>query len=377
MKNYFTAEPMKYWSMSATISQTERKMKLEQMMSSNEYLFGLKTDGNDTRAVITNDRAALQTRGISVKTKTYGEVQEKVMFWNDVLKAFEGKGTTVILGETYLDGGIDADVGSILRCLPAKAIARQKDKPLKWRIFDVLCYKDEELINTPFEERIKYIPKVVKEINSPLVRGVSYYEMDETFFDKMGDIFAAGGEGAVCYKKSALYEFGKRGPHAWDSVKVKQEISTDLDVLILSTVECEKNYNGGDLPHWQFWENIRSGEKVCGDYFGEYQLGGAYIPVSKNYYYNWPGAIMVGVYNNSGKLIPLCKVAGLTETFKSELRDNFDEWYLCPISISGMMVSTANAAADGTGISIRHPIIKSIRREDIDPKDCLLSKIVD
>ena len=49
---------------------------------------------------------------------------------------------------------------------------------------------------------------------------------------------------------------------------------------------------------------------------------------------------------------------------------------MCPISISGMMVSTANANADGTGISIRHPILRSIRREDINPTDCTLAKIL-
>ena len=59
-----------------------------------------------------------------------------------------------------------------------------------------------------------------------------------------------------------------------------------------------------------------------------------------------------------------------------QFRDNFDEWYMCPLTIGGMMVSTAQAESDGTGISIRHPYIKSIRKNDIDPKDCTLSKIL-
>ena len=111
--------------------------------------------------------------------------------------------------------------------------------------------------------------------------------------------------------------------------------------------------------------NNRTGEKVIGDYFLEYQTGQTYIPISKNYYYNWPASILVGVYDNNGNIIELCKVAGLTEEFKSELRDNFKEnWYMCPISINGMMVSTANANEQGIGISIRHPILKSIRKND-------------
>ena len=369
--DYFSMEPMKYWSMSNTISSQERRMKLEQMAESGDYLFGLKTDGNWSRAVITAERNALQTRGISVKTKTYGEIQDKVIFWNDVVNAFQN-GTTVILGEIYREGDIDKDIGSVLRCLTPKALARQKDNPLKWRIFDVLCLDGQDLMNIDFEKRIEYIPEVVKRINSSLVEGVQYYPMDETFFDQMGKIFASGGEGAVCYKRNAHYEPGKRGPHSWDSVKVKQEISSDIDCFILATVPCEKNYNGGDIGHWQFWENARTGEKVCGEYFGDYQLGGPYVPISKNYYYNWPASITVGVFDGDGNKVELCKVAGLTEEFKTDLRDHFDNWYMCPVSINGMMISTARE-----NISIRHPILKSIRMNDISPEDCTLAKIID
>ena len=137
MKDYFSMEPMKYWSMSSTISQDARKIKLEELINTNNYVFGEKYDGNWSRAVITPERQALQTRGISTVTKTYGEIQDKVFFWEDICKAFDK--TTVILGEVYLPGAIDKDVGSILRCLTPKALARQKDNKLQWRIFDVLA----------------------------------------------------------------------------------------------------------------------------------------------------------------------------------------------------------------------------------------------
>ena len=285
MKDYFSMEPMKYWSMSSTINQDARKIKLEELINTNNYIFGEKYDGNWSRAVITGDRQALQTRGISTVTKTYGEIQDKVLFWNAVCDAFVTSNLqTVILGEVYLPGLIDKDVGSILRCLPPKALARQKENPLRWRIFDVLALDGTDLMNESFEVRIAHIPEVVGRINSPLVEGVKYYEMDNTFFDKMGEIFAAGGEGAVCYRKDSHYEPGKRGPHAWDTVKVKQEISSEIDAFISDIVPGEKLYTGKDLSTWQLWENHRTGEKVAGSYFGEYQQGGAYIPVTKNYF---------------------------------------------------------------------------------------------
>ena len=375
MTSYFDSEPMKYWATNATMDANTKRQHLEQMILSGEYIWSEKFDGNWSRAVITPSRAALQTRGISKKTGTYGEIQDKVFFWDNVVKAFT-KGDTVILGEVYLPGGIDKDCGSILRCLAPKALARQKDVQLQWRIFDVLALDGIDMFNTPVVERVKHIPEVVKRINSPLVFGIDYHPMDEMFFDNINDIFMHGGEGAVCYRKTAIYEPGKRGPHAWDSCKVKQEISADIDCFITGLEPASKAYTGKDLANWQLWLNSRTGEKLIGKYFGEYQLGGPYEPISKNYYYNWPGAIITSVYDKDGKIIPLCKVAGLTEDFKTNLRDNFEEWKMCPVTIGGMMVSTAQANEQGIGISIRHPYLKSIRKEDISVSDCTLEKIL-
>ena len=375
MINYFESEPMKYFAPPNTLSKEARQTKLEQMAASGDYLFGLKTDGNWSRAIITPERCALQTRGISKTTGTYGEIQNKVLFWNAVCSAF--KHTTVILGEVYLPGGIDKDCVAILRCLDEKAIARQKKTPLRWRIFDVLALDGDDYMNQPFEYRISHITEVVGRINSPLVSGVDYREMDETFFDQMADIFAAGGEGSVCYRKDSVYIPGKRGPHAWDTCKVKQEITSEIDCVITGVAYGEKIYTGKDMSEWMLWQNQRTGEHVYVAYFGEYQVGGAYLPVTKNFYNNWPAAIEVGVYNKDNQLIPLCKVSGLTEDFKSDLRDHLSDWIGVPVSISGMMVSEARMNKDGEGISIRHPLLKRIRKDDLNPKDCTLAKIYD
>lgn len=375
MIDYATSEPMKYWSMPATTTPEIRRSKLEQLAQSGEYLFGLKTDGNWTRAIISPTQQLLQTRGISKGTGTYGEIQDKVLFWEEVIQSFTD--TTVLLGETYLPGGIDKDAGAILRCLSPKAIARQKNNPLRWRIFDVLALDGKDYMNIRFEERIKLIPEVVKRINSSLVDGVTYYEMDDSFFDKMAEIFAAGGEGAVCYRKDSLYVPGKRGPHAWDTVKVKQEISSEIDAFITGIIPGEKLYTGKDLASWELWENQRTGELVHGLYFGEYQMGGSYIPVTRNYWNKWPGAIQVSVYDKNMNEVPLCKVAGLTDEFKTELRDNPSRWMKVPVAISGMMVSSAKADSEGNGISIRHPLLKRIREGDLLKEDCTLAKIFD
>jgi len=370
----FNMEPMRYWAPTSSMSPETKRQHLEQMANSGEYIWSQKYDGNWSRAVITPNHSALQTRGISKKTGTYGEIQNKVFFWEDIVQAFEND--TVILGEVYLPGGIDKDVGSILRCLDPKAQARQKDKKLEWRIFDILYLDGLNLMNTPVEQRIEYIPEVVKRINNPLVSGIEYHEMNEHFFDDLNEIFSNGGEGAVCYRRSSIYVPGKRGPSAWETCKVKQEISADIDCFITGIEPAARDYTGKDIQTWNLWEDERSGEKFNDQLYGDYRMGRTIRPISKGYYFGWPGAIYTSVYDNNGNIVPLCKVAGLTEDFKTELRDNFDEWNMCPLTIGGMMVSTAQAESDGTGISIRHPYIKSIRKNDIDPKDCTLAKIL-
>lgn len=374
MTNFFELGIQKYWAPTSTTSKETKRLKLEAAIESGEYIWSEKFDGNFLRGIITPERNALQTRGISTTTKTYGEVQDKVLFWESVCKAFNN--TTVILGEAYIPGGVDATVGSILRCLPSKAIARQKETQVEWRIFDILALDGEEFLNKPIEERIKYIPIVTKRINHTLVKGVEFHDMNETFFDDIAAILARGGEGAVCYKKGVLYTPGKRSS-AWTTIKVKQEIETEIDAIIMNTVPCEKLYHGDDIRHWTLWENQRTGELVNGEYFGEYQQGGAYIPVSKNFWNKWPGAIQVGVYNKQGTLIPLCKVSGLTEEFKTSLRDDPNRWIGCPVTIGGMMISSAKADSEGNGISIRHPLLKRIREGDLLKEDCTLAKIFD
>ena len=396
--DYFNMEVMKYWSFSSTIPVDIQRQKIELLISKGNRVYSLKTDGNFSRAVITKERSALQTRGISVTTKTYGEVQDKVFWWDNVVKAF--KDDTVLLGEIFLPHGIDKNVGSILRCKENKAKSIQnkeyyqnisskikftaKDKrdiennsffntPLYWRIFDVLVYEGENLMDKGIEIRSQYIEKAVKRINSPLVKGVKYFEADENFFDNLGKIFEQGGEGVVLYEKGIPYIPGKRGPSAYNTIKIKQTLSNEVDCFITGVEEATKDYTGKEIEKWKFWENLKTGEKLYGEYYSEYRLGEQnIIPITKNYYHGWCGAIICSVYDNNGNIYPLCKVAGLTEEVKEDIKNNFDKnWFMRPLTISGMMISKQNE-----GYSIRHPVIKSWRDQDIDVKDCTLSKII-
>lgn len=370
-EEFLNREPTKYWAMSSSLSKESRKKKIDELVSSGNYIFSEKIDGNLIRAVCGPGRCVLQTRGISKKTGTYGEAQDKVFFSESLANTFTD--TTVLLGELYMDGGVDKDVGSIVRCEAAKAISRQQkdsSKVLKYYIFDVLCYEGKDLTTTPIIERIKLLPEIVKRIESEYIGYAKYYAATpETFWDEVENILERGGEGVVMYKNSMLPCEG-RTP-AWTTVKVKQTIQNDIDCFVYGTEPAEKFYTGKELPSWMYWIDDRTGEKLFGPLYARYVNGDVILPISKGYYHNWPGAIVCAVYDKSGKPYVLCKCAGLTEEMKDDLRDNYDEWYMRPIKITGMMVSQ-----DGAAVSIRHPKLVSVRDDDIDLKDCSLEKII-
>ena len=387
-------DPEKYWSFPSTYSKEKRELELSKMINSGLYSFQLKTDGNYSAFICDFDGdKRIISRGVSTVTKEFGRIEDRLFFFDAVAAAFDKP--TRIMGEVYYDKGIDRNVGSVLRASPIKSKSIQdsefyieasknikfsaKDKrdiennefrnqKLKWRIFDIWFYDGQDLMNTPWIERQKYVKAAAERINHPLVTYVHYYPMDENFYDKLNMIFSAGGEGVVCYKNSGLPEPGKRTAHK--TLKVKRELENLIDCVITGTEPAAEDYSGKDVGTWMYWRDTRTGEKLQGQLFGDYQSGRTIKPISRGAYMEWPGAIYVSVYDNNHQLQQLCKVAGLTDDFKEQLKNNFNEWYLCPVTIGGMALSNVN------GLSIRHPYLKSIRKGDISPEDCTLSKII-
>lgn len=388
-------EPEKYWSFPSSYSKEKREIEIQHMIDSGNFYLQEKTDGNYSAFICDFDGdKRIISRGISTVTKEYGRLEDKLFFFEAVAAAFNKP--TRIMAEIYYDHGIDRSVGSVLRastlkskciqdnnyyinaCKTTKFSAKDRrdieqnefrGQKLKWKIFDVWYYDGEDLMATPWIERQKYVEMAAKRINHPLVSYVPYTPMDENFYDKLSAVFEKGGEGFVAYQENGKPEPGKRSAHK--TLKIKQELENLIDCFIIGTEPAVKAYTGKELGSWPYWENIRSGEKLYGEYFSAYQSGESIQPISKGYYNNWPGAIYVGVYDNNNKIYNLCKVAGLTEEFKTELRDDYEKWHMCPVSIGGMAISEAN------GVSVRHPYLKTIRGfNDIDPADCTLAKII-
>lgn len=364
----FDLDIEKYFSFPSTYSVQNKKDKINEMINSENFVYSLKTDGNWARFVVEDGIAKLQTRGISVKTGKLGEIQEKVVFFDYLKETF--KENTIILGEVFLDDGIDKDVGSILRCLPPKALARQKDKPLKFRIFDTYYLDGASLLTTPMFKRIEKLKEIKERLNNhPLISVVKYHEMDKTFYDKLDAIFRIGGEGVVATKKDSIPTLGSRT--SWKTLKIKQEIEEPVDCFIIGLEKPARISNTTAISAWEYWENIKTGEKVHKNMYEEYSENrGTWEPITKNYFYGWPGAITCGVYGNNQEILAICSCSGLTEEFKEELKNDFNRYRMCPIKISGMMITSSDNP------SVRHPKLISIREGDISPEDCTLEKML-
>ena len=277
-KELYELTPMKYYSFPASYGSREKRERLEFLLNTNQYIFSLKTDGNWARTIWQEGEVLIQSRSVSKKTGTYGEFQDKVFFTDAIKEAFTD--TTMLLGEIYLEGGRDKDVGTILRCNTDKAIARQTgDKILRYRIFDCWYYNGIDLTNTPIIERLKYLPLAAAAINNQLVSYTKYYEAKvDTFFDRLNSIFEKGGEGVVLYHKNSVPCEG--ATPAWQTLKVKQEMEFDADCFIYGVEPAEKNYTGKEIEAWQYWMNDKTGEKFHGSMYSEYIRGSMIIRIT-------------------------------------------------------------------------------------------------
>lgn len=387
-------EAEKYWSFPASYSKEKRESEINKMILSQNYFYQLKTDGVlGTYITDFDGEKTMLGRGVSKVTHERTRYEDNLFFFGDMADCFDKP--TFLLGEIWLEGGVDKSVGSIIRSKPLRAKCIQSknyyeamrnnhrftpkevreiegneffNHKLRFRIFDVWFFNGEDLMKTPWIERQKYVKIAAERINNPLVSYVQYYPVDDNLYENLTAIFEQGGEGVVCYRQDGIPEPGKRTAHK--TLKIKRELENLLDVFIVGVEPAIQNYTGKELGTWQYWQDDRTEEKIIGELYGEYRTGRAIHPITKGFYHNWPGAIYTAVYDKEGNEIPICKVSGLTEDFKIELRDNFEKYDHCPITIGGMALSDSN------GISVRHPYLHSIRLGDIDIKDCTLEKIL-
>lgn len=368
--NFFEMEPEKYYDVPASQPKAKKEMFIERAIENGNYVCSEKFDGNWARFVVQDGIAKIQSRGRGV-SGNFGEFQEKVPHIFNALKNVFTK-DTIILGELYLPNGNDKEVGSVLRCLPKKAIERQEKGPkMRFKIFDVWYLNGVSYMTTPLSKRIHEGLRTIKELfpNHPFVEVIDYYPIED-MYEVLDNAFAHDGEGIVIQDATGIPEPGKRP--AWKSLKIKKEIYQDVDVFCSGFEPPTRDYTGDHIEDWMYWENVKSGEKVYDKLFESYIDGRTYEPVTKNYFNNWPGSILCSVLRNDQE-VQVCKVSGITEDIKEEIKNNPSKYLHKPMRITGMEFST-NQKNDE--LSIRHPKFMGFR-EDISYRDCTYDKLFD
>lgn len=367
MLNLFELEPEKVYGLAANAVDKEKKIK--QRVESDMYVASLKKDGQYHRYVNMNGEIKFQTRGKSVKTGTFLEIQDKVPHLMNYLNKAVPK-NSLIIGELYRPGWTTNEVGSILRCLAPKAIERQKDTPLIFYIHDIWFYDGEDFMLTSKVDRIKKL----KEIQDSWKNNFGEIDTIEfaTYVDTVEDIqnlisyaFDNDEEGVVLTLKNATVTPGAKT--AWKTLKIKKELQSEADVFLTGAIKAPtKDYTGKDIMNWEFWENEKTGEKLFGKLYQDYLNGATITPVTKPYYKGWFGSLEMAVLNKNNERVAIGWVSGFSDDIKDDFLINPNKYIDRPILVNAM-----ETTAD---YKLRHPKFIAFR-DDLNIEDCTFEKI--
>lgn len=418
-----------------TAKELETEEQQDEKLGDSDYILEEKFDG--TRALVyflsqkdVDDNeigfCRVFSRRISKKTGFYVENTDSLPQIREI-NAPELAGT-ILDGEMFINGLPFKEVSSTLNCLWDKAVDRQIEKGfISFHAFDILFYKGIDLRKMPLERRKVYLELAVEEADSEYIEKVPYYDCGKTtqvshleylyrieggdedlFLEHLENnkdtypnlyrcietetnltprayyelIVATGGEGLIVKPKSGKY-LHKRG---WEYSKIKKFLTRELIVLGFS--EPTKEYTGKDIRKWGFWVEKDTDKRVIGNFYGDDN----YIPVTKFYYHNQVGNLLLGVLISEEELdsIPKNKRGHLHQPVCANIY-NRDEMYIMEVcECSGFddetreyftrnkdkMVGTvvevkANELFKDSG-KMRHPRYMR-RRFDKEPEQCTWS----
>ena len=296
INDFATLVPMKYYN-----NEVESQKRSDMINNKNdEYIASCKKDGDWSMLIHYHEgKNLIRSRSISKVTAVYGDYTAKVPHICELMDRLPNE--TVLLAELCWDEpNTNANtVGTILRCLPAKAVERQKDKKLKAVIFDCLMVDGEDLTNKPYIERIKRITILCDQYIglSNLMYPTQFLHLDEhheNYLEWADEIISEGGEGLVIQRKDNPYMPGTRT--AWKTLKLKQSLP-EMELKVVGVLEPNKLYEGDLIESWEYFKDG--------------------VAVTKPYYYGWKNGITVEFNNTT------CDVA-------SGLTDADREWLATP-----------------------------------------------
>ena len=368
IEDFAMMEPMKYYN-----NETP-SIKRDEMIQDKDdlYVATEKHDGDWGMFIhYSKGNNLIRSRSISKVTGVYGDYTAKVPHlvaemdnWPD--------GTVVLAELCFKEYGTNANtVGTILRCLPPKAIERQKETPLYAFVFDVLMFAGTDLTNIGYEKRIveygaEVTGLVIQDYQAKYFKRTAIFHDGIDFLEAADEIISNGGEGVVIQRKDNPYMPGTRT--AWKTLKLKQSLP-EMELKVIATLEPKRLYEGDCPETWPYlevfgqeidkeskwhevhymWEMIEEDRPI---------VDGVYItdviPVTKPYYYGWMNGVTVE-YN------------GLTTDVTSGLTDADREWLATPeaqeMIKNGELYAVVKAMQTNDLGRLRHPYVVRLRND--------------
>ncbi len=335
--------PMKYYNNEAP------SQKRDDMINNknDEYMATVKKDGDWAMLIhYSLGNNLIRSRSISKVTGVYGDYTAKLPHICDEMDKLPDN--TVLLAEICWDEpGTNANtVGTILRCLPAKAVERQKDKKLKAVVFDCLMIGNQDCSWDKYENRYKVASHLMTELIFPsnymyMTHVCHIDEHHENFLEWADEIIADGGEGLVIQRKDNPYMPDTRT--AWKTLKLKQSLP-EMELKVIATIAPKMNYEGDCPDTWQYWyQDMPNANSQAGDF-----------PVTKPYFYGWKNGVTVE-YNGT-----TCDVtSGLTDADREWLAT--DE--AATMIANGELYAVVKAMQTNDLGRLRHPYVVRLRND--------------
>ena len=364
IEDFEMLEPMKYYNNDDANNQKRIDM-IEN--KDNKYVATEKHDG-DWGLFIHYGRGhnLIRSRSISKVTGKYGDYTEKLPHLVAEMDEYWPDNTAVLAEICWDEYGTNANtVGTILRCLPPKAIERQKEKKLSALIFDVLMLDGKDLTNEPYITRFNAAP-----IDVDPQHPSRYFKLTKMFMNEFAaaadNIIAQGGEGVVIQLKDNPYMPGTRT--AWKTLKLKQSLD-EMELPVVGLIKPDRYYKGKDVEHWPYWE-VFSGYNTEDPDTGEVVAIDQYVetddpvkdelikygePITKPFYYGWKNGVIVS-FNGTFTRV----TSGLTDDDRKwlatfEARQAID---------CGNLYAVVKAMSVNDKGSLRHPYLVKLRLKE-------------
>lgn len=350
--NFMGLEAEKYWSFPAGY-KGDAKSEIFNMIMSGQYIGARKIDGCYYRFIKDDEgNMILQGRSESVN----GGYLDKIE-WVPQLHEFFKKlpNGTCLLGELYFPGDEGSKrVTTIMGCLKDKAIARQEaGAKLHYYIFDIWAWDSTSYLNLAMDSRVAAISFNAGYYGQDFHEWARYFTGAE-LWDVLGDTLAEGGEGIVMTLRNSTPEPGKRP--ARKTLKVKKEIANDIDCFLTGEWKpATRMYKGSEIATWQYWENIRNGQKIIGTLYPDYKSGATIEPVTKAYFYGWASAVGIGLLDGD-KEVTIGWISGITDEVKEEITKPENKYIHAVVKVTAMEIDNESGA-------LRHAKITEFRTD--------------